>query len=111
MRIFPVYMTATTEADIETSPNVSVIREPAERDAWIHQLVIFAIAVLKNLLLVVTEQLAERQGDESSDAVSKQVQPEGVLSRANPLLLQLQNRIHRVKHAVGLEEEGKAVFP
>ena len=87
-----------------------MIREAAERDVRVHQLILCVATILDNLLFVV-EQLPKRQGDEPRDAVSKQVQPEGILSRADTLLLQLQNDLHRVEHAVGHEEEGKAALP
>ena len=88
-----------------------MIREAAEWDVRVHQLILCVATILDNLLFVVEEQLPKRQGDEPRDAVSKQVQPEGILSRADPLLLQLQNDLHRVEHAVGHEEEGKAALP
>ena len=88
-----------------------MIREATEQDVRVHQLILRVAAILDNLLFVVEEQLAKRQGDEPRDAVSEQVQPEGVLSRTDPLLLQLQDDLHRVEHAVGHEEEGKAALP
>ena len=57
LRIFPVYLEANHKTDINTPANVTMIREAAQRDVRVHQLILCVATILDNLLFVVEEQL------------------------------------------------------